>query len=334
MRVDVVLFFYLSLILARASASSPPMVETEQPRVFFLFLIYNQIFNVDLWNAYFATIPNKNMLSVFIHTNQRAKFIRPAFVNMDYVVVDEVFTKYCKASYAMNALFDAALNVSRHERDVFALISADTIPTKPFRLLYSYFTNQLAPSYFCVAPTHQWIELTNDLFAPKSHNWIVLNRTDAHKAVSTWRAKPYFEDIYSPPYEAAAKRIEKLCWEEYWLVSAVLGFCDRAATLSACGLTMPLSIEQGNCTMYAWWEDYQPGSAFLSHGIPVLGHKHTRGVQTIYIAPEEFMLSLRSSPNFFFARKFRGDVSGHGVELKNGSLVPLFEATRLLAMYD
>lgn len=88
--------------------------------------------------------------------------------------------------------------------------------------------------------------------------------------------------------------------------------------------------------MYVWWPNYvRDKSPFLSSDIVQLTERETHGSQMIIITPMELLFSLKKSPNFMFARKFRSDLPGHIVEAENKTRsVPLAVAVDHYRFYD
>ena len=62
-------------------------------KVAFCFLVYDQIYNLDLWNHFFSEIPS-NQYSIYIHSKNKFKyqplFEKIIFIRMQLLLIGEI----------------------------------------------------------------------------------------------------------------------------------------------------------------------------------------------------------------------------------------------------
>merc|ERR550537_2010266 len=91
----------------------------------------------------------------------------------------------------MNQLLSKAVEADphlSHPGDKFVFVSDSTLPAKPFSQIYATLTTRQG-SDFCVFPTKEWADIGQPGYLqilPKHHQWIILNRGHAEKALNLW----------------------------------------------------------------------------------------------------------------------------------------------------
>jgi hypothetical protein len=133
-------------------------------KIAFCFLVYDQIYNLDLWNHFFSEIPS-SQYSIYIHSKNKFKH-QPLF-EKNNIYTNALTTKWGDISL-INAtlfLFDKAL---KDNCDYFISLSADMIPLWDFNYIKKYFDSSL----FSIQPKN----LTTDF--QKKFNYIRHNLLD------------------------------------------------------------------------------------------------------------------------------------------------------------
>ena len=108
-------------------------------KIAFCFLVYDQIYNLDLWNHFFSEIPS-NQYSIYIHSKNNFKY-QPLF-EKNNIYTNAVVTNWGDISLikATLFLFDKAL---KDNCDYFISLSADMVPLWNFNYLKKYFDSSL-----------------------------------------------------------------------------------------------------------------------------------------------------------------------------------------------
>jgi len=165
-----------------------------RPQVFFLFMVYTKISNVEIWDRFFEPAQRGVDYTALVHCKSEAdcrKIISPN----RFLVIPSVETSYClNLVGGMNALLKTALTLSGvgSPNDKFVFVSDSTLPVKPFSYVYNQLTGD-SSSDFCVFPRNEWAEVTDNdsrgerktvRVAPKVHQWLALGRRHAELSVN------------------------------------------------------------------------------------------------------------------------------------------------------
>jgi hypothetical protein len=224
--------------------------QQQQPKVMFLFLLKDAIRNEDIWSSFFKGVPS-NRYQVFAHQSDPMpeSFKYPSAFNV--TLVENTRSAYCDLAGVMNWMYDKALIASHNDRDSFVSLSGNSLPVKPFQEIYHKLCIMRPVSFLCVSPTEEWAEVADNLYIPKTHQWVILNRTDAARSVSQYH-KHLNKSRDGPILASPSHQGFQGCSEEYWFVSAISGPVNTTSSSSI--YQYPSKVEQGCCTMYVWWE--------------------------------------------------------------------------------
>jgi len=171
-------------------------------KIAFCFLIYDQIDNEDLWQAFFS-LADKDKFNIYIHY----KLDKPLYFLEQYKLTDCVETEYADVSliHAQNILFRHAYEHD-YENYKFILLSGSCIPLKRFQTIYDKLTNttkgflNICPSEQCFPNCDSLLEYFPRECIGKASQWIILNRALIEKTVYIKREtiQYIFQPIYAP----------------------------------------------------------------------------------------------------------------------------------------
>lgn len=239
-------------------------------KIAFLFLIYDEILNEDLWYDFFSGIDPK-LYKIHIHfkTQKTLKFFE------DYKLKNCIPTNYADITLvrAHNLLLEEALK----DPDIYKTvnISQSCIPLKSFKYVYNYLTSR-PESEFNEGIQKQCFPRCESLPIPrdkiyKSSEWFSLNREDAHLCIISEDVIRLFTNI--------------VCPEEHYFIT-VLRMKNRILR------TTP-NLADGGMTFINWQGmDYK--------------YVHNYGLKTYSSISEEELLHLYKAP-CLFGRKFAKD---------------------------
>mmetsp|Transcript_29324 Transcript_29324/g.84265 ORF Transcript_29324/g.84265 Transcript_29324/m.84265 type:complete len:475 (+) Transcript_29324:178-1602(+) len=159
-----------------------------KPQVFLLFLVYDKVNNINVWERFLEGGVKGSDYHALVHCKSESK-CRHNIRSGRFEIIPSVETRYCLDLVSgMNQLLRVALQLAGvgATRDKFVFVSDTTLPVKPFSFVYKHLTADHA-SDFCMFPRNEWAEVpgwTNHegmkvRIAPKHHQWIVLNRKHA-----------------------------------------------------------------------------------------------------------------------------------------------------------
>jgi hypothetical protein len=171
-------------------------------KVAFCFLIYDQIDNEDLWQAFFS-LADKDKFNIYIHY----KLNKPLYFLEQYKLTECVETDYADVSliHAQNLLFRHAYEHDS-ENYKFILLSGSCIPLKRFQTIYDKMTNttkgflNICPSKQCFPNCDSLLEYFPREYIGKASQWIILNRALIEKTAYVKREtiQYIFQPIYAP----------------------------------------------------------------------------------------------------------------------------------------
>lgn len=221
-------------------------------------------------------------------------------MNLSYFMVPTERSSYFHCVKPMNSLLAAAYNFSVNTFDRFIFLSENAIPVKPFQVILERFTLFIphgpTDSDFCITPTAQWILLKDNKYFVKHHQWITLNRNDASTIVHAMQSGNDGVDRSGRPIPGTLAHSDEEFWHFLFLFSRFRNISSHR------NLRYPSLVEQGNCTTYVYWPDYNKDSVFTKE----IGHLHPSEVNGQHIIKPQITIleNLRTSKSFFFARKF------------------------------
>jgi hypothetical protein len=235
----------------------------------------------------------------------------------------------------MNQLLNLALqsDLTAHPADKFAFISDSTLPGKPFATLYSTLGARQG-SDFCVFPSFEWADIKGPdgklEVAPKTHQWVTLERAHAEKLLNEWWAGKfhhlmnYFrmnQDAYQWFNNSYGDNRNFGCLDEFWHMTALYGTLGQ---VEANGRSVdlpgfigsPLWITkeagwQGECDTFVMWSKH----LHYGNNNPFLRFYNTLDAPSIphggnFARPgwwdtisNQGLRAIKSSP-FLFMRKF------------------------------
>jgi len=266
----------------------------EIKKLAFLFLIYDEILQEELWYEFFKNI-NPNKYSIYIHykNNKKLKFFD------DFKLKQCVQTNYADISliYAHNALISEALKDQNNYK--FINLSQSCIPLKNFNYIYDSLTYN-DYSIFNEAPKQQCFPRCNNVLnflkqdqIHKSSNWFILNRKYAELVVSNKEYIEYFKNTTSP--------------EEHYYISIIK---DKGSNKD---LVCTPNLAEGASTFTNWHDMHYPNEFKLKNGPKTYSE----------ISEKELNLLLNSP--CLFGRKFTKDCKINDIDLKSYLKYKIYE---------
>jgi hypothetical protein len=280
------------------SIHAQSLISGSMKKIAFLFLIYDEIANEQLWRNFFRKI-DKTRYSIFIHW----KYETTLRYFDAHKLKCPVATEYAEPSLvkAQNLLLREALKDPENERFVF--LSNSCIPLKPFAFIYRTLISEEL-SYFNVAKDEHIYQIPraqNELAAAfgdknvkKASQWSILTRPIAQILAES---DTYLDAIF----ETGKKQLA----DEYFYIS-YLHFLDK---LSEIRLSKYSAVD---CAMFEFWQDKEyPYSGNFTSTHP---DGWSRKLKTFFDISKEEINFLLGAP-CFFGRKFaRGcTVDGGGL---------------------
>lgn len=173
-------------------------------KIAFCFLIYDQIENEELWQAFFS-LADKDKFNIYIHY----KTDKPLYFLEEYKLPSNICveTEYADVSliHAQNVMFRYAFE---HDPDnyKFVLLSGSCIPLKRFQIIYDKLTSttkgflNICPQSQCFPNCNPLLEYFPNIYIGKASQWIILNRILIEKTVYIKQetVQYIFKQIYAP----------------------------------------------------------------------------------------------------------------------------------------
>jgi hypothetical protein len=334
----------------------------------YLFMLEDGLMHAGIWRRFFADgKPGtwRAYAHCVNHTSCRQRLPKELpGINL----VETVRSEYCidLVSPQVQMISDV---IAQHERlpdpfvEKFVLVSQTTLPVKPFSTIYQRLTENGA-SDFCVYPSSQWpaahinpdgvvIERAaegkhgkhgqtttpspdEEVYLPKTHQWVVLNRKHAEKLVSGWSENFQKVDGMGGWKVFLNRRGEKAvpasrfisgwgCPDEVGVFATIFGPVDRAiqrrSLLGSVGSDFPLRLVTGLevtslCdTFVSWPRDLehspQQGDTDVVEEVyadpDFIKFKEKQSSPWTFINPTRGLLEKLEASPFLFARKFGGD---------------------------
>jgi|EP00927_Polykrikos_kofoidii_P082270 hypothetical protein len=262
-------------------------------RLHFLFLLKDDtpLPTFSVWRAFFSVAP-PDSFRVLGHCSEecdrgKLKALLPAMT-----LIEKVPSSYCMDVVTpMAALLKAALphaSVHQQSMDKFIFVSASTLPTKPFPVLFRGLT-RIADSDICIIAPDDWASATLDgkrFRIVKHSQWVVLNKPHAKRFIKFWapnseqhdRARqsrwlintPLGHAVPRETFTGAVGTPGAHCTDEEAVFAALFGAIEEVdgSELSReynrfgrvqLGERLPRQAVMGRCHTYVAW-DINPGS--------------------------------------------------------------------------
>jgi hypothetical protein len=194
-----------------------------QPQVFFLFMVYDKINNVEVWERFLSSGIGKGVnYQALVHCKTEAQ-CRVHIRSHLFEIIPSVPTAYCTDLVGgMNALLHAAVlraGAVENPRDKFVFVSDSTLPVKPLVPMVQQLTSD-ENSDFCVFPRNEWAEVPQNMpggvavthLAVKHHQWVVLSRKHAEQAV----ARSHMHQDLMTRFQLNMGYHNTGCLDEFW----------------------------------------------------------------------------------------------------------------------
>jgi hypothetical protein len=152
------------------------------PKLFFLFMVRDSLPHAKIWARFLANAREGIDYEALVHCVEKQSCMQSIKPLFSFDIIETADSEYCKDLVSpMNALLASALGRGeKNKDDKFVFLSESTVPVKPFANVQFELTIERATtSDFCITPKSEWAH--NNV---KHHQWIVLHRSHALKAVS------------------------------------------------------------------------------------------------------------------------------------------------------
>lgn len=262
--------------VSRATANASMAVRTNttyvngkfQPQVFFLFMVYDKINNVEVWERFLSSGIGKGVnYQALVHCKTEAT-CRGNIRSHLFEIIPSVPTAYCTDLVGgMNALLHAAVLRSgavENPNDKFVFVSDSTLPVEPLVPMVQRLTSD-ENSDFCVFPRNEWAEVPQNMpggvsvthLAVKHHQWVVLSRKHAEQAV----ARSHMHQDLMSRFQLNMGYHNTGCLDEFWHFATLypeLVILDHpASNIALSGFNGGISNSnyeiQGKCDTFVHW---------------------------------------------------------------------------------
>jgi len=253
----------------RANATSNATAGGGKPQVFFMFMVYGRINNIEVWERFLSSGVGQGIeYKALVHCKTERE-CRGAIRSHLFEIIPSVPTAYCTDLVGgMNALLHAAVlraGAAHNPNDKFVFISDSTLPVKPIVQMHRQLTSD-SNSDFCVFPRNEWAEVPQNMpggssvvhLAVKHHQWVVLSRTHAEQAV----ARSHMHQDLMVRFQLNMGYHNTGCLDEFWHFATLYPeLVIRTFPQSEHGLKgfngMPLNNGnfeiQGQCDTFVHW---------------------------------------------------------------------------------
>jgi len=260
----------------------------------FLFLIYDEINQEELWHNFFRKI-DKSRYSIYIHY----KYNIPLKYFESYKLGEVVPTEYADLSLgkAQNKLLREALKDSDNGRFIF--LSDSCIPLKKFDYIYNMLCGQDLCFFNMAKKEHIFENGRGDKLAKrfgrenvnKASQWSILTREIAHDLAHT-------DDLLESLYESGKGGLA----DEYFYIS-YMHYLNKLNCIHG------FDYEVANSTTFEYWNDrdYISDGEFTSTHPP----DWERRLKMFYDISDKELMFLFQAP-CLFGRKFSSDCTVDG----------------------
>ena len=260
----------------------------------FLFLIYDEINQEELWHNFFRKI-DKTRYSVYIHY----KYNKPLEYFEAYKIDETVPTDYADLSLvkAQNVLLREALKDAKNERFIF--LSNSCIPLKDFDYIYNalfakdlcFFNMAKDEHIFESGRGQKLAERFGQENVRKASQWSILTREIAQYLAES-------DDLLESLYESGKRGLA----DEYFYISYIF-YLNKQHCIHE------FHYEVANCTTFEYWNDRE----YISDGEFTSDHPlgWERRLKTFHDISGRELLFLFNAP-CLFGRKFSSDCTVDG----------------------
>jgi hypothetical protein len=168
----------------------------------FHFLIYDEIFNEELWYNFFKDV-DKNKYSIIIQSKNYSKPLK-YFENFKIKPEETIQTNYADISIVSSLLNLYKKTIQDENNYKFINLSQSCIPIKSFDYIYEILT-QNENSYFNFCENGEQFPNCNSLLQfyskdeiQKSHSYFILNRESVSLCINNEKSISLFKEIYAP----------------------------------------------------------------------------------------------------------------------------------------
>jgi len=160
-----------------------------KPRVNYLFLVNDHIFNEKVWERFFSSDDASDSWKAFVHCQEGAACKKPQF---EMEQVPPTPSKYCFDLVSpMVQLLRSALT-DAHPQDQYVFVSESTFPAKPRSKIHETLMAQWSKDAFCMSPASYWPVKQHRLSSnkhgvfPIAGQWVTLSFNSALKIVRNY----------------------------------------------------------------------------------------------------------------------------------------------------
>ena len=316
---------------------SPSIMSPLNCTLNFLFVVEKRLLNEHVWNDFFRAASSKSLYRVFLHSSTDGGAPPSHFES--HAVPPAAALPGCSAQTSAILQLLAASTRESGPVDPHIVLPADSIPVKPFTKVYGEFCTswkvsrlgvgdaaarpRRATSSFCIAPPSHWFTRTAPTSTTTSSStaatgptvrhdpWMVLNNTDAQTVLA--KRADACGDASTTGTSANTNAGAGTGGDDraqWWFYHAVHGGAPPPPPAH-------VDQEQGNCHTYyavvnATALGMRPLAVTGAHVAPRWGIRISpsttirTGDGAIIDPPLALIGDLVRSPNFFFARGFRG----------------------------
>jgi hypothetical protein len=171
-------------------------------KIAFLFLTYDNLKQIKVWETYFNGANSNEQYSIYVHSKH------PNEVS-DSILKGRQIKKAIPTRWGHVSLVDATINMLEEaymdqNNEYFILVSDSCIPISSFNDFYNFLIQQ-DQSYILAYDSNKerYNELTNKSFISKKnfkkqHQWMILNRRATHLIITTRHHTKIFKNVFAP----------------------------------------------------------------------------------------------------------------------------------------
>lgn len=285
-------------------------------RVAFLFLVRGAMPHEALWRRFFATSPDPNLYSVYVHASPTFRFPRGSFFHCKHIPSSDVGRFSFSVVDAMRRLLAHSLLDTSANNQRFVFLCEATIPIRNFLYTYNYLLRSNLSFVQAFKPPkeyYSWSSLPafSLKYLRKGEMWMGLTRSHASLIVGDVA-------IYKK-FKAKCKRSIRVCTPDEQYIQTLLSLRD------------PSGLANKTIMFVDWWshadlDNGSPSSFSKSHISPKLIQKIQKVKQPLLKSnsvPTYHLCNLTHDPNnanlhcldhssvpYLFARKFTKDSAG------------------------
>eukprot|EP00250_Pteridium_aquilinum_P016206 c23001_g1_i1 orf=172-1104(-) len=264
-------------------------VHTQIALVAFLFLVRGAMPHEALWRRFFATSPDQNLYSVYVHANPRFRFPRGSIFHCKHIPSADVARFSFSVVDAMRRLLAHSLLDTSANNQHFVFVCEATIPVRSFPYTYNYLIKSGLSYVQAFKPPKEYLTWStlpvfSSKYLRKGEMWMSLTRRHASIIVG--------DVLVYKRFKAKCKRAIRVCTPDEQYIQTLLSLRDAAGMAN-------------KTIMYVdWWshanlEKGSPSSFSKTQICPALIQK-IKGLR-------QPLQPRKSSVPYLFARKFTKD---------------------------